>query len=513
MLAKVHSAALVGLTAVPVAVEADVSNGLPGVTVVGLPDTAVRESKVRIRSAIKNSQYDWPMSRMTVNLAPADARKEGSAFDFPMALGLLAASGQMDPTALADTVILGELALDGSLRPVPGILAVALSLQGKGKRLLLPAANAAEAAMVEGVEAYPLSCLPQAIQFLEGREEVSPAQVDLTKLLQNDPASDGLDFSEVKGQVTAKRAIEIAVVGSHNLLLLGPPGAGKTMLAERIPTILPEISAPEALETTLIYSVTGHLQLSRPLLNKRPFRFPHHTVSDVGLVGGGSPPKPGEISLAHHGVLFLDELPEFPRSVLESLRQPLEEGRITVCRARGTTTFPAKFMLVAAMNPCPCGFAGDVTKNCLCTPSQFLKYRSRVSGPLMDRIDLHVEVPALSYSELTEETPAESSTAIRMRVTQARARQQRRFQATPSCFANAQMRHRHLKRFCSLSEESRQLLKDAISGLGLSARAYHKILKVARTIADLEAAPDIVPHHLAEAIQYRLLDRSYADSL
>lgn len=508
MLAKVHTAAVVGLSAVPITVEVDVTDGgLPAVTIVGLPDLAVKESKERMKSAIRNSQFAWPQTRVTINLAPADVKKEGSAFDLAMALGLLSASRQLASESLSDAVILGELALDGSLRPIPGVLPVALSLQGKGKRLLLPADNAAEAALVKTVAVYPLRHLNQAVAFLKKEESISPfkeASADTGAAT----IDSGVDFSEVKGQLLAKRAIEVAVAGGHNLLMMGPPGAGKTMLAQRIPTIIPPMSREEALETTAIYSVTGLLSPGQPIVTTRPFRAPHHSISDAGLVGGGTVPRPGEISLAHHGVLFLDELPEFSRSALESLRQPLEEGQVTVARVQGAFSFPARVMLIASMNPCPCGFAGDLKKGCLCSPQQIHRYRTKVSGPLLDRIDLHLEVPAVSFGELTGDGSSESSALIRHRIEIARARQRERFKGEIRIFTNAQMRHRHLKEWCRLSPAGREILKQALVRLGLSARAYVRILKVSRTIADLAGSDEIQSEHLAEAIQYRALDRS-----
>lgn len=508
MLAKVRTATVVALCAVPVTVEVDVAEGgLPGLTLVGLPDAAVRESKERLKSAIRNSQFYWPRTRVTVNLAPAGVRKEGSAFDLPIALGLLSASNQLEPERFSDVVALGELALDGSLRPVQGVLPVALGLRGRGLRLLVPAENGPEAAIVSDVPVYPLKHLWQTVSFLKGTEPVAPLQMDPAALLAS-PQADGPDFSEVKGQAIARRAIEIAAAGGHNLLLIGPPGAGKTMLAERIPTVIPQLCLEEALESTLVYSVAGLLSPAQPLVNRRPFRAPHHTISDVGLIGGGTVPKPGELSLAHHGVLFLDELPEFNRAALEALRQPLEAGWVTVARVQGTATFPAKVMLVASMNPCPCGFSGDLRKQCLCTPAQIRKYCAKVSGPLLDRIDLHLEVPALSTAELTGDAQGEPSQVIRARVAEAHARQRSRFEKEPQLFCNARMRHRHLRRWCRLSPEGKEFLRQAIHRLRFSARAYDKILKVSRTIADLAGASQIQPAHLAEAVQYRLLDRS-----
>ncbi len=506
MLARVLSSTVIGIEGSQVEVEVDISRGLPTFTTVGLAETAVKESKDRVKAALVNSGYPFPDDRITVNLAPASIKKTGTGFDLPMALGILAASGMIPQTSLSDFLVLGELSLDGRIKPVSGVLPMALTAKAAGlPGIIVPAENKQEAGVVSGIDVYAMDHLSLAAGFLEGTAEVVPFQVDVSELFDLSSQQKD-DFSEVAGQENAKRALEIAAAGGHNLIMVGSPGSGKTMLARRLPTILPEMTFAEAIETTKIFSVSGQLDGGPPLVTRRPFRAPHHTISDAGLIGGGGTPKPGEISLAHNGVLFLDEFPEFKKPVLEMLRQPMEDKVVTISRALMSITYPSSFMLVAAMNPCPCGYRDDPQHACACSENQIQRYQSKISGPLLDRIDLHMDVPPVSYRELTTVTPAESSAAIKERVVAARKIQSQRL-ARAQAHCNGQMTSRHIKRYCQVGRDSAYLLETAIDRLGLSARSYNRVLKVARTIADLEGVTDIETRHVAEAIQCRSLDR------
>ncbi len=507
MVRTVSSAATHGIEGFVVAVETNLEGFIPGYITVGLPDNAVKESRERVLAAIKNSGYFFPQKRITVNLAPADIRKEGSSYDLPIALGILAASGQMDSDPLDKYVILGELSLEGDIRPIRGALSVALAAADKGfESIIVPEANAREAAMAPGIQVFAARNLMQTVGFINGEEALQPTVVDTSRLFM-EHSQYPIDLKDVKGQEAAKRTLEIAAAGSHNLIMIGPPGSGKTMLAKRFPTILPQLTVAEALETTKIHSVVGLLPPEQSLLATRPYRSPHHTTSGAGLIGGGKFPRPGEISLAHNGVLFLDELPEFKKNVIEAMRQPMEDARVTISRALISTTYPSRFVLVAAMNPCPCGFFGDAKNECTCSPLTVQRYRAKISGPLLDRIDIHVEVPAVKFEDLASMEEGESSETVRNRGQQAREIQTRRFKNENGIYANAHMTSNHLKEYCQLPKEGMNLVRTAIDRLGLSARAYDRILKVSRTIADLEGIDQIQPAHVAEAIQYRSLDR------
>jgi magnesium chelatase family protein len=506
MIAKVFSANVIGVNGYEVTVETAMGGGLPGLTIVGLPDTAVKESRDRIKYAIKNSGFSFPTQRLLINLAPADTKKEGTSFDLPIALSILACEGIIDNERMADTIFCGELSLDGKLKPIRGTLPIAMSVRGIGKkRLVMPVHNIKEASVIRDIELCPAADLKQVVSFLNGTVDLMAEHADVKDLLCRNSRY-RFDFSDVKGQEHAKRGLEVAAAGGHNVIFIGPPGSGKSMLAKRLPTILSALTVEESLETSKIHSVAGLLSAGRGLVGTRPFRAPHHTISDAALVGGGTNPAPGEISLAHNGVLFLDELPEFKKNVLEVLRQPLEDGEVTISRVAGTLTYPSKFMLVAAMNPCKCGHFTDPKRECHCTPLQIQHYLSKISGPLLDRIDIHLEVPRLNIERLTEKRRGEPSEAIRERVDKARGIQRIRYKT--GLRYNAHLEPKDMEKHCMMDRESGELLKLAILELGLSARAYDKILKVSRTIADLDAKDIIESHHVSEAISYRSLDRN-----
>lgn len=509
MLARLYSVTLEGIEGIVCEVEVDISQGtLERPVIVGLPDTAVKESVERVRSAMINSGFGYPDTQPLINLAPADIKKMGPAFDLPIALGVLYASGVFQSETMRDYLIVGELALDGRVRPVNGVLSMAMSAAERGfKGIIVPLDNAREAAVVSDLDVFGVGSLAQTVGFLQGQLPIESTSVDVEKIFSVESVYD-IDFADVKGQESVKRALTIAAAGGHNVMMIGPPGAGKTMLSQRLATILPSLSLAESLETTRVYSAVGLLKSSSPLVVKRPIRNPHHTASGPSLVGGGSLPRPGELSLAHCGILFLDEFAEFPRHILEMIRQPLEDGDVTISRARGTLTFPAQFMLVAAMNPCPCGYFGSEMRRCRCTPNQIERYMSKISGPLMDRIDIHIEVPAVTFQKLHTRANGESSASIRARVERVRQIQASRF-GVSSFRMNANMSHRDVERHCRLDPAGEQMLRQAMAEFALSARAHDKICKVARTIADLEGAHHIAPEHIAEAVSYRKLDRKY----
>ncbi|MBF0539243.1 MAG: YifB family Mg chelatase-like AAA ATPase [Nitrospirae bacterium] len=507
MLSKVISATIYGVNAYLIDVEVDISaRGMPYFSIVGLPDTSVKESKDRVRAALKNVGFSFPLKHITVNLSPADLRKEGSAFDLPLAVGILASEGVLAAGAHSKYLIAGELSLDGTIKPIRGTLSMAIAARDNNlSGIILPYENAREASVVKGLAVYGMRTIVDLVGFLANRDGVEPFITDVSKVLDEYSTYEE-DYCDVKGQEHAKRAIEVAASGGHNVLMIGPPGSGKTMLARRLPTIMPLMTFEESIETTKIHSVSGYLRNDVPIIARRPFRCPHHTISDVALIGGGQSPRPGEVSLSHNGVLFLDELPEFKRNVLEVLRQPIENSEVTIARSAATISYPASFMLVAAMNPCPCGYLNDTRRQCVCSTSLVHRYRAKISGPLLDRIDIHIDVPALPPYELSSIKTAETSAEIRRRVIAARAIQLERFKKD-NIYTNSQMKPRHIKKYCTLNPEAQGLINSAMEHLGLSARAYTRILKVSKTIADLHGSEQIQPHHLSEAIQYRSLDR------